>query len=345
VHAGWASQRPTIVDVANLSGVSKSTVSNVIRGTGRVSEATRRRVLDSIDALGYRPNALARNLVRRRANTIGVLIGDLANTFYAELVKLMEVEASKAGYTTMVCNTDGDLALERARVETLLERAVLGVMLLQFSGDRTVVDELAAARVPAVVVSCADDRADSVAVDDAAGMSLAVEHLYALGHRRIAHVTGHLVEETTRARRFAGYEEAMRRNRLVPRLLSADDWEDGGEDGVRRLRGLVGGPEGPTAFAAGNDVMAIRLIDALEAAGLRVPEDVSVTGFDGIELGGHARIGLTTVSQPRGELTARGLELLLGRIRADSATAEPRRVTVEARLVVRDSTAPPGEAA
>src|SRR3954470_9974747 len=98
----WASQRPTIVDVANLSGGSKSTVSNVIRSSGRVSEATRRRVYDSIEALGYRPNALARDLVRRRANTIGVVVGDLANTFYAELVKLMELEASESSYTTMV---------------------------------------------------------------------------------------------------------------------------------------------------------------------------------------------------------------------------------------------------
>jgi hypothetical protein len=148
----WSSQRPTIMDVAHLSGVSKSTVSNVLRGAGRVSEATRGRVLESIEALGYRPNSLARDLVRRRSNTIGVVLGDLANTFYADLVKLLELRISEAAYTTIVCNTDGRLELERARVEMLLERAVSGVVLLQFSGDGAVLESLAAAGVPAVEI-------------------------------------------------------------------------------------------------------------------------------------------------------------------------------------------------
>jgi DNA-binding LacI/PurR family transcriptional regulator len=339
---GWASQRPTIIDVANLSGVSKSTVSNVISDKGHVAEATRARVLEAIDALGYRPNALARDLVRRHANTIGVLVGDLANTFYAELVKLIELQASEAGYTTIVCNTDGDLALERARVETLLERRVRGVVLLQFSGDDAVLDELQAAQVPVVVVSCADERADCVAVDDSAGMALAVEHLYSVGHRSIAHVTGPLVEPATREARFAGFERAMARRGLNPRLLGAD-WEDGGAAAIRKLRDLVTGSAGLTAFAAANDVMAIRLMDALEAAGVRVPEDVSVTGFDGIELGAHVRISLTTVAQPRAELITRGFELLLDRIGGRAGHERWRRVRLEPVLVVRDSTAaPPG---
>jgi LacI family transcriptional regulator len=110
---------------------------------------------------------------------------------------------------------------------------------------------------------------------------------------------------------------------------------------VRRLRDLVAGTDGLTAFAAGNDVMAIRLIDLLEAAGLRVPEDVSVIGFDGIELGAHSRIALTTIAQPREELTTRGLELLLDRVRSGSVATAPRCVTLEPQLIVRHSTAPP----
>jgi DNA-binding LacI/PurR family transcriptional regulator len=337
---GWASQRPTIIDVANLSGVSKSTVSNVIRDKGHVAETTRARVLEAIDALGYRPNALARDLVRRHANTIGVLVGDLGNTFYAELVKLIELQASEAGYTTIVSNTDGDLALERARVETLLERPVRGVVLLQFSGDRAVLEELQAAHVPVVVVSCADERADCVAVDDSAGMALAVEHLYSVGHRSIAHVTGTLIEDATRAARFNGFKRAMASRRLQPRLLSAD-WEGERSEAKRELRALVTGGPCLTAFAAANDVMAIRLIDVLEAAGVRVPEDVSVTGFDGIELGAHVRIGLTTVAQPRAELTSQGFELLLDRISGKVGTGQVRRVRLDPELLVRGSTAPP----
>jgi DNA-binding LacI/PurR family transcriptional regulator len=318
----WATQRPTIVDVANLSGVSKSTVSNVLRGAGRVSDGTRTRVLESMEALGYRPNSLARDLVRRRSSTIGVVLGDLANTFYADLVKLLELQISAAALTTIVCNTDGRSELERARVEMLLERAVSGVVMLQFSGDRTVLDELAVARVPVVVVSCWEERADCVAVDDRRGMAAAVEHLHGLGHRRIAHVTGHLVEDSTRAARYAGYERAMRGHGLAPVLLDADAWAPG-DDGL-------------TAFAAANDVIAVELIDRLEAGGVRVPDDVSVVGFDGTDLGAHSRIRLTTVAQPRARLVSEGVRLLLDRM-ADGDGA-PRHVRLEPELVVRAST-------
>jgi DNA-binding LacI/PurR family transcriptional regulator len=316
----WASQRPTIVDVAALSGVSKSTVSNVLRGAGRVSETTRTRVLESIETLGYRPNSLARDLVRRRSSTIGVVLGDLANTFYADLVKLLELRISEAAYTTIVCNTDGREELERARVEMLLQRAVSGVVMLQFSGDGIVLDELAAARVPVVVVSCWDERADCVAVDDRAGMAAAVEHLHALGHRRIAHVTSGLVEDSTRAARYAGYEAAMRAHGLEPALLEP------GEPGP-----------GFTAFAAANDVIAVRLIDALEAGGRRVPDDVSVVGFDGTDLGAHSRIRLTTVAQPRGRLIEDGLRLLSERMAGEAGP--PRHVRLAPELVVRGTTA------
>jgi DNA-binding LacI/PurR family transcriptional regulator len=327
----WSSQRPTIMDVANLSGVSKSTVSNVLRGTGRVSGGTRARILGAIEALGYRPNSLARDLVRRRSRTIGVVLGDLANTFYAELVKLLELRISEAAYTTIVCNTDGRGELERARVEMLLERAVSGVVMLQFSGDGTVLDELAVARVPVVVVSCWDERADCVAVDDRAGMAAAVEHLYALGHRRIAHVTSHLVEDSTRAARYAGYERALRDHGLDARLLDADALGDA------ELRAAVTGAERLTAFAAANDVIAVELIDRLEALGVRVPAGVSVVGFDGTDLGAHSRIGLTTVAQPRARLIADGIDLLLERM-GDGDRA-PRHVRLAPELVARASTA------
>jgi LacI family transcriptional regulator len=324
----WTSQRPTIVDVAALSGVSKSTVSNVLRGAGRVSDSTRARVLESMEALGYRPNSLARDLVRRRSSTIGVVLGDLANTFYAELVKLLELRISEAAYTTIVCNTDGHLELERARVEMLLQRAVSGVVMLQFSGDRTVLEELAVARVPVVVISCWEERADCVAVDDRAGMAVAVEHLHGLGHRRIAHVTGHLVEDSTRAARYAGYERAMRGHGLPARLLDGDD--------RGAVRAALAGPDPPTAFAAANDLIAVELIDLLEPLGLRVPGDVSIVGFDGTDLGAHSRIALTTVAQPRARLIAEGLELLLDRM--GGAGGSPRHVRLAPQLVVRAST-------
>jgi DNA-binding LacI/PurR family transcriptional regulator len=338
----WSSTRPTINDVAALSGVSKTTVSNVIRGAGRVSATTRERVLESAQTLGYRPSALARNLVRRRSNTIGVVVGDLANTFYAELVRMLERRASDESYTTMVCNTDGNLQLEAARIEALLERSVSGVVMLQFSGDQAVLDELHAAAVAVVVVSCWEMRVDCVAVDDHAGMALAVGHLWELGHRRIAYAGGPLIEEATQLARFAGYEQRMRGAGLRPHQVSSDVWDQGGPAAAQALRKLVLGEDAVTAFVAANDLMAVRLMDALESADLRVPEHVSVVGFDGIDLGAHRRIGLTTIAQPRAELAERGLDLLVERMAGGDAGAPPRRVRLAPTLVQRRSSAAPG---
>jgi DNA-binding LacI/PurR family transcriptional regulator len=338
---GWGATRPTINDVAAISGVSKTTVSNVIRGAGRVSAPTRERVLESAHTLGYRPNALARNLVRRRSNTIGVVVGDLANTFYAELVRMLERRASDESYTTMVCNTDGNLQLEAARIEALLERSVSGVVMLQFSGDQAVLDELSAAGVAVVVVSCWEMRVDCVAVDDHAGMALAVDHLCELGHRRIAYAGGPLIEAATQLTRFAGYEERMRAAGLQPEQVPCALWERGGTAEAAALRAFVLGDDRVTAFVVANDLMAIRLMDALESAGLRVPEQVSVVGFDGIDLGAHRRIGLTTIAQPRRELAERGLDLLAERMAGD-ADAPARRVRLAPTLVRRGSSAAPG---
>jgi len=336
---GWSSSRPTINDVAALSGVSKTTVSNVLRGSGRASDATRRRVLDLAHSLGYRPNGLARNLVRRRSDTIGVVVGDLANTFYAELVKLLERRASDEAYTTMVCNTDGTPGFEAARIEALLERAVSGVVMLQFGGDQGVLDALRVAQVPVVIVSCWEERADCVAVDDHAGMALAVDHLLALGHRRIAYASGPLVEEATHLARFAGYEHRMRSEALRPEQIDNGLWDEAACGSPRALRDLVLGEDGVTAIAVANDLTAVRLMDALEVAELRVPGDVSVVGFDGIDLGAHSRIGLTTVAQPRGELAERGLDLLVARMTGEADPGVVHQVRLAPTLVPRRSSA------
>jgi LacI family transcriptional regulator len=334
--------RPTILDVAALSGVSKSTVSNVLRGTGSVSDVTRDRVRGAIARLGYRPNVLARGLVQQRTHTIGVVVGDLANTFYAELVKLIEREASNRGYTTIVCNTDGHAERETERIDALLEQRVGGILLLQFSGDRSIVSELVVEQVPLVVVSCWDERLDCVAVDDGAGMALAVDHLADLGHERIGYVSGWVVERETDRARHGGYERALLRRGLAVDERHAiwwreeDDAADATDEPVRRV--LDGAA--PTAFVASNDFNAIRLLDALERLGRRVPDDVSVVGFDGIALGGLARIGLTTVAQPRERLAAIAVESLWDHMERGPA-AERVHVRLEPKLVVRTSTAPP----
>jgi DNA-binding LacI/PurR family transcriptional regulator len=323
--------RPTIIDVAARSGVSKSTVSNVIRGSSGVSADARSRVLAAVAELGYRPNAVARQLVQRRTSTIGVVVGDLGNPFYGELVKLLERHAHADGFTAMVCNTDGSAESESARVEALLERQVAGIAMLQFSGDRSILDQLVAEGVPVVVVSSTDARVDSVGVDETRGLALAVEHLAALGHRRLGWVTSRYVERRTdRARReafaracaSAGCEQAPAASIDVDAVLA------GAAAGLDR---------DATGFAAANDLAAVALVEALERAGRGVPGDASVVGFDGIALGALARVGLTTVAQPLAEMARTGVELLLERV-ADPSRP-PRTVLLEPELVVRATTA------
>ena len=152
-------RRPTIKDVASLSGVSQATVSNVLRETGSVSDATRARVLESIATLGYRPNATARNLVRRRSSVLGVLAGNFGNAFEAELVEEFEQAAWEQGFAIIVCTTGRRPELEANRIESLLEHPVAGIAMLQFSGDRGLMSQLFAERVPFVMVSCWDDHA------------------------------------------------------------------------------------------------------------------------------------------------------------------------------------------
>lgn len=307
--------RPTIVDVAARSGTSKSTVSYVIRGGAHVSSDLRRRVLAAVEELGYRPNGLARQLVLQRTSTIGVVVGDLANPFYGELVKRLERHAHEAGYATAVSNTDGHPEREAARVEALLEQRVAGIVMLQFGGDREILDDVIADGTPVAVVSSTEPRVDSVGVDESVGMALAVRHLAGLGHERVAYVTGPLIEERTNLARYESFARACAETGCVEAAV--------GE---------------ATAVAAANDILAIALVDELERDGRRVPEDVSVVGFDGIAVGALARIGLTTVAQPHDELATAGIRLLLDRVEG-GFDGPPRRILLEPRLVARTTTA------
>ena len=318
------SSRPTILDVAARSGVSKSTVSNVIRGAA-VTPAVRDRVLAAVAELGYRPNGIARQLVQQRTSTLGVFVGDLGNPFYGELVKLFERHAHAAGFTTMVCNTEGGAE----RVEALLERRIAGVALLQVS-DPSPIDVLHAEGVPAVVVSSTHPGVDSVGVDEHRGVSLAVGHLASLGHRRLAYVTSAYVEERTNRVRHDSFASACAAHgceETAPVELDVDAVLAGAAPDLGRAA---------SGFVAANDLTAIALVEALGRLGRAVPRDASVVGFDGIALTALAGVGLTTVAQPREEMARTGAELLLGRIAGDDGP--PRRIVLEPRLVVRTTT-------
>ena len=335
---------PTILDVADRAGVSKSTVSNVIRGVVGVSDETRRKVDSAIKQLGYRPNILARQLVQQRTNILGVVVGDLANPFYAEMAKSVERQASARGYTAMFCNTEGDSESEFAGIEMLLAQRVAGIVFLAFSGDSRTMRETHQHDVPAVFLSCHERWGDVVAVDDELGGRLATRHLLECGHRRLAFLSIPELADSSDQARFEGcLKEAGAVS--VKRISWSPEADRTEIDGVEsKLRGAFTGPERITGVFASNDLAAIDLMDFADSAGLRVPDDLSIVGFDDVPMAALARIGLTTVAQPRDELARRGIDTMIGRIEG-SVKGKPTTTFVPVKLVQRRSTAAPVAAA
>jgi DNA-binding LacI/PurR family transcriptional regulator len=337
-------RRPaTIIEVAAEAGVSKSTVSNVIRGAPSIAAPTRDRVTAAIERLGYRPNVLARQLVQRRTTTIGVLVGDLSNSFYAEMVTRIERSAFRLGYTTMFCNVEGEDGQGVRGVETLLQHRVAGIMFLAFFGRSSAVRDVLANDLPVVFVGLRERWGDSVAVDDALGGRLATEHLLGRGHTRVAYVSTPTVERRTARGRYAGYRAAMEATGLD--AAPAIDWNP--RTGSARIAGrrtrladLLPGRDAPSAVFCSSDAGAIALIELADRLGLHVPEDISVVGFDNVAIAGLSRIALTTVAQPLDILAHRGVETLLARL-AGGLGARKRHLVVDPELVVRRSTAAP----
>ena len=333
---------PTIRDVARLAGVSRSTVSNVVRGEGRVSTGTRRRVEEAIAKLGYRPNVLARDLARRRTALVGVLVSGLADPFSAALLERIERAATGRGYDLLVAATGARAGVERTRLEHLVRYRVTGVLLLASSGHPAVARELRTQELPAVSVSCRGPVGDAVVVDDERGGALAAEHLLGLGHRRIAYVAGPVEAGTDRAR-LAGLRRRLAARGLEP--LAVLRWRVDARSRptratVARLAALLEAPGAPTAAFCSNDAAAVGVLEAADRRGVPVPGQLSVMGFDDIPLAALARISLTTVAQPLAELARLGIDRLIDRIEG-RRDGPPEIHLLEPRLVVRGTTGPP----
>jgi LacI family transcriptional regulator len=300
-------------------------------------------VLDAIERLGYKPNALARHFVNQRTNILGVLVGDLGNPYHAQMAQVVEREAFRFGYTTMFCNIEGADEIALRGVDVLLAHRVAGIVLLAFTARTPALDEaLRREGVPIVFLGLNEQWGDSVGPKDRPGGRMATEHLLALGHRRIAYVRTPLVEPSGDRARHGGYAMALRRAGVRP--VPVHSWV-AGSDTVKigrqevPLGAALTGPQAPTAAFVSNDIGAIAFIEACESHGLRVPDDISVIGFDDIAVAGLQRISLTTVAQSLDFQAERAVALLLERI--ENPRVPPRHVTVEVALRERGSTAPP----
>lgn len=330
----------TIHDVARRAGVSATTVSHVINSTRPVSNELRGRVVVAMDELGFQPNALARSLRRKQSHTIGLVVPDTANPFFAEMARGIEDTAYAAGHTVILCNSDGETARESLYLELLLKRQVDGIVLVSAGESIEVSRTLLERALPIVMV----DRElpgvalDCVFTDQIAGGRMATDHLLGLGHTRIGCITGPTGLAPSEGR-AAGYMASLHNaGRTVdPALIVCGDFHD--NSGYANAMTLLAQAERPSALFACNDLMAIGAMAAARALHIAIPGDLSIVGYDDIGLAAYMNPPLTTVAQPKYELGRVAAQMLLERT-ADHSLP-PRRVLLRSSLVVRESTAPP----
>lgn len=309
----------------------------VTRGEAGVSPESRQAVLEAIEELDYRPNLMARGLVQRRTRLFGVMISDLRNPFFSSVVSGIQDRANELGYQVLFNTSDRDPALEEKAIESLLELRVDGLILASPRVDDTVVAR-AAASTPVVVLNreTTDEATDSVTNDNIRGARLAVEHLVSLGHRRIAFISG---GSGSGARiRAEGYRLAMQEFGLgdAMQISEGAHTEDGGERGAREI--LATRPL-PTAIFASNDLCAIGAMNVLEEAGIRIPEDISLIGYDNTTLAALRHISLSSIHQPGRDMGRTAVDRLTERLTGARTTS--LHDVVAPGLVVRSTTAPP----
>ena len=328
----------TIYDIARATGFSTSTVSRALTGRGQLSRTTVRRVSEVASSLGYRPNAVARSLASRHSDSIAVMLPDIANPFFPALVRELQLRAKRHGRSILLCNTGADPDVEVEYLEMLASHQIQGVVAMGLSTATSVVRKYLREGIRIVALdrpSCLKEIF-SVQADHHFGGELVTAHLIDLGHRQIGHISGPL-ELSVAAERRTGYLDALNRAGLTPApgLEVAGAFTEG--SGYQAAQDLLARGLQFTALVVGNDLMALGAMAALREAGLRIPEDVSVVGFDDIEMGRYTMPALTTVRQPLKLMAAAAVDILVETLPA--ADSRPVRLPVE--LLVRSSTAPP----
>lgn len=331
----------TIYDVARLAGVSSATVSRVLNHHATVKPATRERVMRAIRELDYQVNLLASALNTGQTRTIGLILPDIANPFFAEIARGVEESAAENGFNIVMCNTHEQVEREASYVQVLRQKHVDGIIFTSaYLDDRNIV-ALHNSGFPLVLVSREVEElaVDSIRTDDFAGGYQATRHLIALGHTRIALLAGPLRTKPSLDRK-KGYEAALERADLPldPALTFSGEFNL--ESGVAMAEQLLGAGTPFTAIVAGNDLIAAGAIKVLRRRGIKVPEDVSVIGYDGTALAEMMEPELTTVAQQMHEMGRQATDLLLSRIQG-IRTNGPVQVVLPPRLVVGGSTAPP----
>ena len=331
-------KRVSIKDIAEVVGVSHSTVSRALHGRGRMSDETRRQILETAKELGYTPDARARSLVQGTTRTVGVVVTSIADPFVIDIVAGIEDVTQKAGYSVFLSASHKDPVREMAVVETFRERRVDAVIVTASRVGNLYADLLEDFGAPIVLINNMQEGRylHSVSADDVAGAQMAVESLLAWGHRRIGFI-GSGERSVSSQRRWRGYCQAFLARGLEPPtgLKTTPEVETDLEAGRRGLTALL--PHGPTAIFAYNDLTAIGVMLAARELRLAIPEQLSLVGFDDIQAAQFVTPPLTTVRQPRKAMGRAAMEMALALLQDE----EPRNILFPCHLVQRESVAAP----
>lgn len=332
----------TIVDIAKELGISASTVSRALSDSPLVNADTKRTVLRTAERLGYQRNELARALVKGSSGAVGLLVPDITNPFFSDIARGVGEIVDRFGVGVILCNTDGRVDRELTYVRLMRRKRVDGLLICSTTTKAPYLQELKRAAIPFILVSRLSDQKDVpfVITDDHAGAKLAVEHLVDLGHRRIGFIGGPENVQASRDRMDA-YLDVLSDNELKTRK----DWrcyagftQAAGREAAQRMLTLS---ERPTAIFAANDVTALGVLEVAEGLDLRVPDDLSIVGYDDISYAALPRIQLTTIAQPAVEMGQIAANWLFKALEHPGLPGLQR--TLAPRLVVRSTTAPASE--
>lgn len=332
--------KPTIYDVAKAAGVSIATVSKVINNTGNMRDTTRERVKQAIIELNYQPNMVASALTGKGTETIGLLVPDISNPFFAEMARTIEDRAHEVGMSVIICSTDTDAEKEKKYIDLLKRKQVDGLIIAATIQDIELLEDLKEGTIPIVMLTQDDVGLGltSVSVDDFKGGFDATHYLINSGHKNIAIIAEYA---NSSRMRIYGYRDAHEEENLPIDEQNIYRTTARIENGRKVMLEMVKNKKVPTAIFACNDLIAIGVIQGAKEAGLRIPKDLSVIGFDDTILAEIVAPRLTTVSQPIADMGKKTVDLIIEKIdrqKEDTSVEEKERILFNPTMIMRDST-------
>jgi LacI family transcriptional regulator len=330
----------TIKDVAELANVSIATVSHVLNGTRFVSKEVQLRILDAMETLNYQPSAVARGLRTKKTNTIAIIIPDITNPFFSDFTRGFQDVVDQKGFLVLVCNSDRILSRELRFLEMIWQQRVDGVVLNPAKVKAEDLNRLVKARISVVLIGSQIDHPDFsvVMIDNVKGGFDAVQHLIDLGHRKIGLLCG-LLNTTSGGLRYQGYIKALQQNGISFQGELVEEGAITYDGGYQCMRQMLAKKDLPSAIFATSDVMALGAKTAIEDAGLQIPGDISLIGFDDIPEVSRSRPTLSTIAQPKYGMGQAAANILLEAIENKQSFSR-KKIVMEHVVVVRESTAP-----